>query len=182
MKSVSTRVILSCAAIGVGGGLVAAGAGYFAGLTAVILPALYGVTVGTHFLPSVVALALLRQPGVALLTGLIAGLVGTAFAPQWFLRFVGTGLLVGALIEIPFLIARYRRWDAWLYYVAAGFAGLVLGGAVFVTFDAGRFAVGVQVLYIVLFVLSPIVFTWVGRLIAAALARAGVAREIRPSN
>jgi energy-coupling factor transport system permease protein len=171
--------MLSCAAIGVGGGLVAAGAGYLAGLVAVVLPALYGITVGSHFLPSVVALALLRRPGVAVITGVIAGLVATAFAPQWFLRYVGTGLLVGALIELPFLITRYRRWDAWLYYIAAGFAGLVLGAAVFVTFDAERFAVGVQILYLALFVLSPILFTWVGRLLATALARAGVARTAR---
>ena len=165
---------MSTAAIGVGGGLVAAGAGYFAGLMAAVLPVAYGLTVGSHFLPSIIGFSLIRKPGIAILTGLIAGLVGAAFAPQWALRYLGTGLLVGALIELPFLLSRYRKWNSWLYYVAAGVAGLVLGGAVFVTFDASRFAPVVQVVYLGLFVLSPLLFTWLGRLIAAALQRAGV--------
>ena len=95
-------------------------------------PLLYGLTVGVHFLPSVVALALLKRPGTAVLAGVIAGLVGAAFAPWWIGRFVGTGLLVGVLIELPFLLTRYRRWDAWMFYVAAVFSGLVLAIAVFI--------------------------------------------------
>jgi len=176
---VSTRVILSCAAIGVGGGLFAAGAGYLAGLIAVIAPVLYGVTIGTHFLPSAVGLALLRRPGTAVLTGLIAGLVASAFAPQWLLRYLGTGLLVGVLLELPFLVTRYRKWSAWLYYLAAGGSGVVLGVAVFIALGAEYYAPVVWAIALPLYVLSPIVFTWLGRVIAAALERAGVARSSR---
>ena len=167
MDRVSTRVILSCAAIGVGGGLFAAGAGYLAGLIAVIAPVLYGVTIGTHFLPSAVGLALLRRPGTAVLTGLIAGLVASAFAPQWLLRYLGTGLLVGVLLELPFLVTRYRKWSAWLYYLAAGGSGVVLGVAVFIALGAEYYAPVVWAIALPLYVLSPIVFTWLGRVIAA---------------
>ncbi|QTX04302.1 ECF transporter S component [Agromyces archimandritae] len=178
MQRTTTRVILSCAAIGVGGAIVAAGSGYLAAAVAAFLPAVYGLTIGTHFLPSVIALALLKRPGVAVLTGVIAGLVASAFAPMWFLRFVGTGLLVGALMELPFLLTRYRRWSAWMYYVAAAVAGVLIGVPVAITFDADRFAPAVQVLYLAFFALSPLLFTWIGRLIAASLARTGVARGI----
>lgn len=179
MHRTTTRVILSCAAIGVGGALVAAGSGYFAALMATVLPVFYGLTIGTHFLPSVIALALLKRPGVGILTGLIAGLVASAFAPMWFLRFVGTGLLVGALMELPFLFTRYRDWSPWLFYLAGGLSGLVIGIAIAVTFDAERFPPLVQVLYIGLFVLSPLLFTWLGRLVAKSLERTGVARSVR---
>jgi energy-coupling factor transport system permease protein len=175
----STRVLLSCAAIGVGGGLVAGASGYFAGLIAGIAPILYGITIGAHFLPSAVAFALLKRPGVALLTGFIAGLVGTLFAPMWIGRYIGTGLLVGALLELPFLLTRYRDWSAWLYYVAAAFAGVVLAAGTFLVLGAEHYAPWTWVVYVVLFIASPVFFTWLGRLIAASLARAGVARSVR---
>jgi len=177
----STRVLLSCAAIGVGGGLVAGASGYLAAAFAAFIPVLYGVTIGTHFLPSVVALALLRRPGVAVLTGLIAGLIGAVFAPLWLWRFVGTGLVVGVLLELPFLITRYRTWSAWLYYAAAGFAGLALAAGAFLVLGAEHYAPWAWVLYLVLFVGSPVLFTWLGRVIAARLAKAGVARQLSPS-
>ena len=178
MRATSTRVILSCAAIGVGGGLFAAGAGYFAGLIAGIAPMLYGITIGSHFLPSAVALALLKRPGVGILTGFIAGLVGAAFAPQWILRFLATGLLVGALLELPFFITRYRNWSPWLYYVAAAGSGLVLAAGTFIALGAEHYAPWFWALYLSLFALSPVFFTWLGRVIAASLSRAGVARSL----
>jgi len=172
----STRVLLSCAAIGVVGGVVAGASGYLAAAFAAFGPMLYGLTVGSHFLPSVVALAVLKRPGMAVLAGLIAGLVGAAFAPWWLWRYVGAGLLVGLLIEVPFLLTRYRRWDAWLYYVAAGFAGLVIAIAVFIGLGAEHYAWWAWAIALPLWVLSPVLFTWIGRVIAARLAKAGVAQ------
>ncbi|MDQ0892792.1 ECF transporter S component [Agromyces ramosus] len=178
MHRTSTRVILSCAAIGVGGGVVAAASGYFALFMAAVGPMFYGITIGSHFLPSVIALALLKRPGVAVLTGLIAGLVGAAFAPHWLPRFIGTGLLVGALLELPFLVTRYRRWDTWLYYVAAIAAGVVIAAGVFVVIGGEHFAWWAWAIALPLYAGSPVLFTWVGRVIAARLTRAGVARSV----
>jgi energy-coupling factor transport system substrate-specific component len=175
----STRVLLSCAAIGVVGGVVAGASGYLAAAFAAFGPMLYGLTVGSHFLPSVVALAVLKRPGMAVLAGLIAGLVGAAFAPWWLWRYVGAGLLVGLLIEVPFLLTRYRRWDAWLYYVGAGFAGLVIAIAVFIGLGAEHYAWWAWAIALPLWVLSPVLFTWIGRVIAARLAKAGVAQAAR---
>ena len=176
MHRTSTRVLLSCAAIGVGGGLIAGASGYLAAAFAAFGPLLYGLTVGVHFLPSVVALALLKRPGTAVLAGVIAGLVGTAFAPWWIWRYIGTGLLVGALIEVPFLLTRYRRWDAWMFYVSAAFSGVVLAIAVFIGLGAEHYAWWAWAIALPLWVGSPVLFTWIGRIIAARLAKAGVAQ------
>ena len=177
MHRTSTRVLLSCAAIGVAGGLVAGASAYLAAAFAAFLPVLYGLTIGTHFLPSAVALALLRRPGVAVLVGFISGLVGAVFAPIWIWRFVGTGLLVGALLELPFLVTRYRNWSPWLSYLAAGFAGVALAVGTFVALGAEHYAPWAWALYLALFVASPVFFTWLGRVIAAQLAKTGVARQ-----
>ena len=111
-----------------------------------------------------------------MLAGVIAGLVGAAFAPWWIGRFVGTGLLVGVLLELPFLITRYRRWDPWMFYVSAAFSGLVLAIAVFIGLGAEHYAWWAWAIALPLWVASPVFFTWIGRVIAARLARAGVAQ------
>lgn len=181
MQRTSTRVLLTCAAIGVGGGIVAAASGYFAFVMAAIGPMFYGVTIGSHFLPSVVGLALLRRPGTGLLSGLIAGLVGSAFAPMWLPRFIGTALLIGVLLELPFLMSRYRRWNAWLFYLSAVVSGLIIAGGVFVVLGGEHFAVWVWLIAIPLYAGSPVLFVWIGRLIALRLERAGIMRTREPT-
>lgn len=174
----STRFLLSCAAIGVGGGLVAGASGYLAAAFAAFGPLLYGLTIGSHFLPSVVAFALLKRPGSAVLTGLIAGLVGAALAPHWFWRYVGTGLLVGALLELPFLLTRYRVWSPWMFYLSGVGSGAVIGLAVFFAQGAEHYAWWAWVVSLACWVASPPLFIWIGRVIARALERTGVARTL----
>ena len=178
MQRLSTRLLLTCAAIGVGGGLVFVVSGYVGGTISATAPVLYGLIIGVYFLPGVVSQALLRRGGVALMTGLTAGLVSAAFSPQWFFRYFGTGLAIGLLQEIPFAVSRYRVWRAWVFYLAAGIAGLVFGGSVLIVLGIEHSAPLAQTVYIALFVLSPIAFTALGRAVAAALARAGVGRSI----
>ncbi|WP_394552511.1 ECF transporter S component [Agromyces sp. MMS24-JH15] len=176
MHRTSTRILLSCAAIGVGGGIIAGASGYLAAAFALFGPLLYGLTIGSHFLPSVVGLSLLKRPGTGLLTGLIAGLVGAAFAPWWFWRYVGTGLLVGVLLELPFLVTRYRRWDPWLFYLSGVISGAVIGIAVFIAMGAEHYAWWAWIISLACWVASPPLFIWIGRVIARALERSGVAR------
>jgi len=178
MQRLSTRLLLTCAAIGVGGGLVFVVSGYIGGTISATAPVLYGLIIGVYFLPGVVAQALLRRGGVALMTGLTAGLVSAAFSPQWFFRYFGTGLAIGLLQELPFAVSRYRVWRAWVFFLAAGIAGVLFGGSVLVALGLEHFAPVAQIVYIALFVLSPIAFTAMGRAVAAALARAGVGRSI----
>lgn len=178
MQRLSTRLLLTCAAIGVGGGLVFVVSGYIGGTISATAPVLYGLIIGVYFLPGVVAQALLRRGGVALMTGLTAGLVSAAFSPQWFFRYFGTGLAIGLLQELPFAVSRYRVWKSWVFYLAAGIAGVIFGASVLVVLGLEHFTPVAQIVYIALFVLSPLAFTAVGRGLAAALARAGVGRSI----
>ncbi len=179
MRNASTRLLLTCAAIGVAGGLVFVVSGYLNGLMSATVPILYGSLVGVYFLPGVVAQSLLRRGGVALLTGLFAGLIAAAFSPQWFLRYFGAGLAIGLLQELPFLVSRYRYWRAWVFYLAAAIAGLIFGLGVFVVIGAEQFAPGLSVVYFGLFAVSPAIFTWLGRIIASRIDKTGVARGLQ---
>lgn len=179
MRNASTRLLLTCAAIGVAGGLVFVVSGYLNGIMSATIPILYGSLVGVYFLPGVVTQSLLRRGGVALLTGLFAGLIAAAFSPQWFLRYFGAGLAIGLLQELPFLVARYRYWRAWVFYLAAAIAGLIFGVGVFVGIGAEQFETWANIVYFGLFVLSPLLFTWFARILAARIDKTGVARGLQ---
>jgi energy-coupling factor transport system permease protein len=175
----STSVLLTCAAIGVATGVLSAGAGAISGPVSAAVPLLYGLVLGVHVLPGVIAQELLRRPWVALITHLIAALVASAVVPLWIGRYIGTALLIGALQEGIAALGRYRRWDAWRFFVSAILVGVVIAVPIWFAADVSRFALWGQIVYIGLFILGPVAWTAVGLAIGAALRRAGVARTSR---
>lgn len=175
----STSVLLTCAAIGVATGALSAAAGAISGPVSAAVPILYGLVLGVHVLPGVIAQELLRRPWVALITHLIAALVASAVVPLWIGRYVGTALLIGALQEGIAALGRYRRWDAWRFFVSAVVVGGVIAVPIWFAADVSRFPVWGQIVYVALFVVGPVVWTAVGLAVGAALRRAGVARTSR---
>lgn len=178
MSSISTRLLLTCAAIGVAGGIVFSISAYISGTLAAVAPLFYGAVIGVYFLPGVVAQALLRRGGVALITSVIAGLVSVPFQPIGFAAVMAAGS-IGALQEIPFALGLYRYWKAWLFYLAVTVAGIVFGLGVFLAQGAETAQPWVQVVHIGLFVVSPILFTWIGRTVAKGLDRTGAGRGLQ---
>lgn len=179
MRNSSTRLLLTCAAIGVSGGLVFVVSGYVQGLLSATVPILYGTLIGIYFLPGVISQSLLRRGGVALLTGLFAGLVAAAFSPQWFFRYAGAGIAIGLLQELPFLVTRYRYWKAWVFYLAAAIAGVVFAFGVYVVLGLSHFTGWANLVYFSLFAISPVAMTWLGRIIADRLDMTGVAKGLQ---
>lgn len=173
-----TRVLLICAAIGVATGLIGGIAGWVTPLLlASPLLFLYGLVLGSHVLPGIIAQEVLRRPFVALITHLIAALVASAFNPAWALRFIGTALLFGAIQEGVAALTRYRAWGAWRFFISAAVIGVVVAVAVFFAAHLGTMPLWAQVTYLAISVLGPIAWTAVGLAIGTALTRAGVARR-----
>lgn len=172
----STRILLICAAIGVGTGLLQALAGGLSLVVAASAPLVYGLVLGVHVLPGVIAQDLLRLPFVAIITHLFAALIASAFGPQWTLRYLGTAVLIGGLQEGIAGISRYRNWAAWRFFVSAAVVGIVLAVAIGIAADVAKFEPWARVVYVALFFLGPLVWTAVGLAIGRGLRRAGVAR------
>ncbi|WP_183086344.1 ECF transporter S component [Mycetocola tolaasinivorans] len=179
MHQTNTRLLLTCAAIGVGGGIPLAVAGYLHVVVLAAVPIIYGLLISVYFLPGIISQWLLRRPGVALLTGLVAGLTSAALDPTQYARHIGTGLLIGVLQELPFVFTRFRYWPGWLYYVGALFGGVSLAAIMAFAFNISKFDPISQVIFIALFVLGPSLFTWMARLIAARIERTGVVRGLQ---
>lgn len=174
----TTRVLLTCAAIGVATGLVSAGAGYLSLPVSAAVPVLYGVLLGSHVLPGIVAQALLRLPWVAILTHVLAALVSSALAPHWATRFIGAAILIGGIQEGIAALTRYRHWEWWRYLISAIIVGAVLAVSIGIAADVTKFAVWAMIVYFALFLLAPIAWTFAGIAIAEALRKAGVARRL----
>lgn len=172
-------MLLTCAAIGVATGLAGAVAGWLTPLVLVVLPMVYGLVLGSHVLPGIIAQEVLRLPFVALLAHLIAALVASAFNPAWAPRFLGTALLFGLIQEGVAAATRYRAWGAWRFFVSATIIGVLVAVVVFFAADLARFDPWAQILYIILSILGPVAWTAVGLAIGAALRRAGVSRASR---
>jgi energy-coupling factor transport system substrate-specific component len=170
-------VLLICAAIGVATGILGGIAGW---LTLPVLAGpffLYGLVLGSHVLPGIIAQEVLRQRYVALVTHVIAALISSAFNPAWSLRFIGTALLFGAIQEGVAALTRYRSWGPGRFFISAAVIGAFVAVVVFFAVHLVSFPLWAQITYLVISVLGPIIWTAVGLGIGAALSRAGVARH-----
>ncbi|HCS62016.1 MAG TPA: acyl esterase [Microbacterium sp.] len=170
----STRVLLICAAVGVATGLVSAGAGYLSIIVSATAPVLYGLVLGSHVLPGIVAQSLLRVPGVALITHMLAALVSTAFAPAWVLRYIGTALLIGVIQEGITALGRYRYWGLGRFMISAVIVGVILAVPIGFAANIDKFEPWAFVLYLVMFIVGPVAWTFIGVRIGSSLRKAGV--------
>ncbi|TQJ30542.1 ECF transporter S component [Microbacterium sp. SLBN-146] len=178
----STRVLLVCAAIGVATGLLGGIAGWITIPVLTSLPLVYGLVLGVHVLPGIVAQETLRLPWVALAAHLLAALVSSAIAPIYAAQFLGTAVLFGGIQELVAAVVRYRTWAAWRFFVSAVVIGLIVAAAVFFAANLSAMLPWAQIVYLVIAVLGPVAWTAVGLAIGAGLRRAGVARAgTRPS-
>lgn len=178
-SSLSTSVLLTCAAIGVATGVLGGIAGWVTPVVLATIPILYGFVLGAHVLPGIIAQELIRLPWVALLSHVVAALVASAMAPQWAFRFLGTAILFGGIQELVAAMTRYRVWSAWRFFLSAIVIGILVAVVVAVAAHLSTLALWAQIAYLVLAVLGPIAWTAAGLGVGAALRRAGVARTAR---
>ncbi|WP_243229141.1 ECF transporter S component [Microbacterium sp. CIAB417] len=175
-SALPTRVLLVCAAIGVATGILGGVAGLITPVVLITAPWAYGLVLGSHVMPGIIAQEVLRRPFVALITHVFAALISSAFNPAWALRFLGTALLFGAIQEGVAALTRYRSWGPWRFFLSAVVIGAIVAVVVFFAVDLGAMAGWAQIAYLVISVLGPVAWTVVGLGIGDALRRAGVAQ------
>lgn len=178
MKRFSTQYLLTCAAIGAGGGLLLIPANNLAAAIAAAVPLLYAAIVGVWVVPSVVALDLIRRPGAAVLTSFFAGLVLIPFTP-YGVRSVVTCLIFGIILELPFLATLYRRWSPWIFFGATLVLLALYSLLAYRTYAVETFEPWAQVTFFGLMLVSAFAFTGLSLLLSSRLRKAGVARVLR---
>lgn len=172
MGRASTAYLLTCAAIGVAGGVVLAAGWWLSLALFATVPIATVAIAGLWVIPPVVALRLLQRPFAGLLVGLISGLV---LAPFYTISAVATTLLWAFFPRAPVHgdavptvgdVAALRRSRAYPILAAQ-------------SFDLWSMATPVLVGFIALCAASCVGGTALAILIADRLRAAGVARLAR---
>jgi energy-coupling factor transport system permease protein len=85
----------------------------------VAVPPAQNILYGVWLVPAVLAGLIIRKPGAALFTELVAASVSAILGSQWGLDAVISGALQGLGAEIVFLVVGYRRWTIAVALIAA---------------------------------------------------------------
>jgi len=85
----------------------------------VAVPPAQNILYGVWLVPAVLAGLIIRKPGAALFTELVAASVSAILGSQWGLDAVVSGALQGLGAEIVFLVVGYRRWTIAVALIAA---------------------------------------------------------------
>lgn len=145
-----------------------------------VLQALFGsltmdVMMGFWFIVSIIAAAIIRKPGVALVSEVMAAGIQILLGSPAGLLLLLTGLVQGAGAEAVFAATRYRRWGLPVLMAAGVGAAMASFAYTWVRFDYGSLAPGLLVAMFVLRCLSGALLAGLmGHWIATALKRTGV--------
>ncbi|PWK61420.1 ECF transporter S component [Roseicyclus mahoneyensis] len=145
-----------------------------------VLQAIFGaltmdVVMGFWFVVSIIAAAIIRKPGVALVSEVMAAAVQVLLGSPAGLLLLLTGLVQGAGAEAVFAATRWRRYSL-AVLMAAGMGAAVFSFAyTWIRFDYGSLAPGLVVAMFVLRLASgALLGGLLGHVIVKALYRTGV--------
>jgi energy-coupling factor transport system substrate-specific component len=137
--------IVSAAVLGAAGGVLLVAANTLYGpVTAgpiALYPPLEGILTGLYVLPAVLGGLVVRRPGAALLTMVVAAVASMLVGNQWGFLTLWYGLAQGAGAELVLAALRYRRWGVGAAALAA--CGAAVGEAL-LTIPLFYAAVGVE--------------------------------------
>ncbi|MFC8682266.1 ECF transporter S component [Microbacterium ureisolvens] len=168
---VTTAYLLTCAAIGVAGGVMLWGAGWVSTVLFATVPFVSVAIAGLWLLPATVALRLLERPFAGILVGVISGLV--------VFPFLGAAVWWAFFAELAFLVGLYRFWHTWQYYAGALFVGAIYPVLAAESFNLWAMQPWALITFFALTIASCVAGVAVGILVADRLRKAGVAKLAR---
>jgi energy-coupling factor transport system permease protein len=140
----------------------------------VAIPVAQNVLYGVWLAPAVLGGLIVRKPGAALFTELVAAAVSAILGSQWGLDAVVSGVVQGAGAEVVFFATRYRVWTVPVAIAAAAGAAITawIHDVALYYLDIG---IGPQLAILVFMILSAAVIAGVGSwLLMRSLAETGV--------
>ncbi|HWI31238.1 MAG TPA: ECF transporter S component [Microbacterium sp.] len=149
--------------------------GYEAPSTALtpLLPGLQGLVAGPWLFAGVLGGLIIRKPGAALYTEVVAAVISALMGNQWGPLTIVSGLVQGLGAELVFLLFLYANWRLAVAMLAGAGAGLACGINDSILWYAGA-DTAFTAIYIVSTTISGAVIAGLGSwLIARALAATG---------
>lgn len=168
--------IVVAAVLGVAGGLLfwVWNVAPYAVLGPLLVPPASALVVGVWLLPGVLGGLVIRKPGAAVFTELVAAALSAVIGNQWGFSTVWYGLLQGLGAEVVLALFLYRYWRLPVALLAGAGAGLVVGVLDITVYYPDLVPV-VQLAYVACALLSGVVIAGLGSwALVRALARTGV--------
>jgi energy-coupling factor transport system substrate-specific component len=140
----------------------------------VAIPAAQNILYGMWLLPAVLGGLIIRKPGAALFTELVAAAVSAILGSQWGLDALASGFVQGIGAEVVFFAMRYRVWTIPVVAAAAVASAITawLHDVALYYLDIG---VGPQLAILAFMVVSAIVIAGIGSwLLMRSLVQTGV--------
>jgi energy-coupling factor transport system permease protein len=137
-------------------------------------PPAQGVMYGVWLLPGVLGALIIRKPGAAIYTMVVASLVSALLGTPWGLQVVVYGLVEGAAPELVFAFLAYASWRLPTAVIAGAVAG-ASAALLDIVFYYPDWSGAWQLTYTAVLMLSSAVIAGVGGwLLVRALAGTGV--------
>ena len=140
----------------------------------VAIPPAQNILYGVWLVPAVLGGLIIRKPGAALFTELVAASVSAILGSQWGLDTLLSGALQGLGAEIVFLVVGYRRWTIGVALIAA--VGTAIAAWIHDTpLYYADIGLGPQLVILVFMVVSAIIIAGIGSwLLMRSLVQTGV--------
>lgn len=137
-------------------------------------PPAQAVLYGVWLAPGVIGGLIIRKPGAALYTELVASVVEALLGSAWGLSVIVYGLAQGFAPELVFAAFAYRSWRVPVSVLAGAAAGLA-AASLDLVYYYGAWRSGWQLTYVIVVMTSSAVIAGgLGWLLVRALARTGV--------
>jgi len=166
--------IVVASVLGVAGGLVFSvwNAGS-APLREAMVPPVSAIVVGVWLFPAVLGALIVRRPGAAVFTELVAAVLSALVGNEWGFATVWYGLVEGQGAEVVFALLLYHRYGFPTALFAGAGAGVAVGLLDTLIYYP-EFAIGKRLAYIAIAVVSGVIIAGLGSwALTRALARTG---------
>lgn len=176
----NTRTIMTSAALGVAFGIVLIPVMMYNLAVTATLPVLAAAGYGVWGMAALVPIALQRRFGVGILASTVAGFVaGPVSGYGWAM---GLMMLVwGLLMELPFIVTRFRRFSVWMFVIAGLIIGVLSAAFSYVPLGMEEMALGAVLFICASSVVSSVVCAVLSYVIARGLSKAGIGESGRRS-
>lgn len=145
------------------------------GLVGAVLPGLSALLGGVWLIPGVLGGLVVRKPGAALFTSLVAGTVSTVVVNQWGWLTLESSLVQGLGAELVLALFLYRRFGVVVAALAGAASGVAMGVNDLVLWYADSATQGFSTIYVISAIVSGAVLAGVvSWLLVRALAATGV--------
>jgi energy-coupling factor transport system substrate-specific component len=168
--------IVVASVLGVAGGLVFAAWNIaWRPLSESLLPPASAIVVGIWLFPGVLGALVIRKPGAAVYTELLAAVVSALVGNQWGFATVWYGLVEGLGAEVVFALLLYRVWNLTAALLAGIGTGITVGLLDTIVYYPEALSTAGKLGYVALAATSGVVIAGLGGwALTRALARTGV--------